>query len=114
MGPPSGSVPPPHLLGTPAPPQTWGDAHAGQLRMPPQPSANGPQSPGAHAAFVGVHVPASIVPSPPPQTLGLPPPPQISGGLHVPHDGIRPPHPSAWAPQFTPGRSAHVFGTHPL
>jgi len=44
-----------------------------------------------------------------PQTLGIPPPPQVSGAVHVPQLSELP-QPSPWVPQFT-ASSAHVFGT---
>ncbi len=46
-----------------------------------------------------------------PQTFGVCPPPQVSGGLQVPHTSV-PPHPSDTLPQVAP-RSAQVFGLHP-
>ena len=46
-----------------------------------------------------------------PQTLAVPPPPQISPAfMHVPHC-TTPPQPSAIGPQFAP-TLAHVFGAH--
>jgi hypothetical protein len=45
-----------------------------------------------------------------PQTLGTPPPPQMSGAAHVPQFRA-PPQPSPMGPQFAP-RSAHVRGLH--
>lgn len=110
MGAPSGSVPPPHLLGTPPPPQIAGAVQPPQLSTPPQPSPIGPQSPGAHEAFVGVH---TGPPSPefPPQRLGTPPPPQLCPPVHVPHNAVRLPHPSATTPQLAL-TSAHVSGVH--
>ena len=44
------------------------------------------------------------------QTAGVPPPPQISGDVQVPH-AIHAPQPSGTAPQFLPC-AAHVVGVH--
>jgi hypothetical protein len=70
-------LPPPHWLGAPPPPHTSGEVQVPHARMPPQPSAIGPQAPAGH--FVsGTHAPPpSPRITPPPQTFGLPPPPQI-------------------------------------
>ena len=43
-----------------------------------------------------------------PQTFGVPPPPQVSGRVHVPQPRV-PPQPSAIVPQFAPA-AAHVVG----
>jgi len=43
-----------------------------------------------------------------PQTFGVPPPPQVSGRVHVPQSRV-PPQPSAIMPQFAPA-AAHVVG----
>jgi hypothetical protein len=63
---------PPHTLGTPPPPQTWGALHPPQFAVsPPHPSATWPQFLPNWAHVLGVHVPPSgpaIVP--PPHTLG--------------------------------------------
>jgi hypothetical protein len=48
---------------------------------------------------------------PVPHTLGWPPPPQVSGGVHVPQS-IVPPHPSPAVPQSWPSWP-QVFGTQP-
>src|SRR2546428_108771 len=45
-----------------------------------------------------------------PHTLGVPPPPQLSGAVHVPQS-IAPPQPSSMTPQSTP--ATHVFGVQP-
>jgi hypothetical protein len=42
--------------------------------------------------------------------LGVPPPPQVWGAVHVPQVSV-PPHPSAIVPQFAPF-AAHVVGVH--
>ena len=46
------------------------------------------------------------------QTPVVPPPPQTSGWLQVPHDGKTPPQPSTIVPQFLPC-AAQVVGVHP-
>jgi hypothetical protein len=45
-----------------------------------------------------------------PHTLGVPPPPQVAGGVQEPQDR-RPPQPSAAGPQSMPS-CLHVFGMH--
>jgi hypothetical protein len=108
----------PHTFGSPAPPH---DSPLGQgapvphVTVPPQPSAITPQFIGmpdevtqTEPAVAGIH--AAL----PPHTFGVPPPPQVAGGVNVAHeDAMRPPHPSACWPQReeTLG-SLHVFGTH--
>src|SRR5438128_1476874 len=47
---------------------------------------------------------------PPPQTPGVPPPPHVCGGVHMPQL-IWPPQPSPAGPQCRP-RFAHVCGAH--
>lgn len=47
-----------------------------------------------------------------PQTLGVPPPPQVSGAVQLPH-WRRPPQPSAMGPH-EPSTSSQVFGTQSL
>lgn len=91
----------PHWLGTPPPPQIVPPVHwdVPQSRMPPQPSATLPHSFDAHVVF-GTHVPPSAPDTlPPPQTLG-PPPPQISGGVHVPQLAVTPLQPSGCGPHM--------------
>jgi hypothetical protein len=88
--------PPPHRLGTPAPPQSAGNVQVGvddeaQIAplqhwiAPPQPSAIGPHEFAGHVVS-GVHVPppSGPVTTPPPQLSSVPPPPQIAGSVHVP------------------------------
>ncbi len=70
----------------------------------PHPSANGPHVPGTVGQASGVHVRC-------PHMLGVPPPPHVSGGVHVPHDAIDPPQPSAIGPH-APGVVGHASGTH--
>lgn len=52
---------------------------------------------------------------PPPHTLGVPPPPQVKGGTHVPQS-MMPPQPSAMGPQLAPAcwqvRGVHGLATH--
>jgi len=45
-----------------------------------------------------------------PQALAMPPPPQLSGAVHLPQSRTSP-HPSDTVPQLAP-RSAQVFGRH--
>ena len=47
----------------------------------------------------------------PPQTLGVPPPPQIAGGVQVPQLSM-PPQPSPIGPQLRPSAVHDVRGTH--
>jgi hypothetical protein len=75
------------------------------MSIPPQPSPVVPQPTPSAAHVVGVQVAASLCP----QTLGFPPPPQVSAPVHVPHASI-PPQPSDCAPQLKPS-FAHVVGT---
>jgi hypothetical protein len=49
-------------------------------------------------------------PADPPQTLGVPPPPHVSGAVHPPQS-ILPPQPSPAKPHVAP-RSLHVSGVH--
>jgi hypothetical protein len=92
-------VVPPQVLGTPPPPQVCGGVQVPHVTRPPQPSAIGPHDPtpplGKSLHCFGVHLVL------PPQTLALPPPPQVSGAVHVPH-WRRPPHPSPTGPQVVP------------
>jgi hypothetical protein len=44
-----------------------------------------------------------------PQTFGVPPPPQVAGGVHWPQSSV-PPQPSAIGPQSTSG--VQVRGAH--
>jgi hypothetical protein len=45
-----------------------------------------------------------------PHTLGVPPPPHVSGAVHEPQASV-PPQPSEMEPQFFPW-AAHVVGVH--
>jgi hypothetical protein len=75
----------PQTFGVPLPPQIWpAVGHAApQSRMPPQPSAICPQLAPTALHVVGVHVlPPSEETPVPPQTLGVPPPPQVFGKSH--------------------------------
>src|SRR5438874_1751036 len=67
--------------------------------MPPQPSPMGPQLAPAAAQVRGVQAGG-------PHTLGVPPPPQVSGAVHMPQSST-PPQPSPTGPQLAPA-SAHV------
>jgi hypothetical protein len=55
-----------------------------------------------HVAIGWHATPPSAVTVPPPQTLGVPLPPQIEGAGHAPPQLTVPPHPSAMTPQFIP------------
>ena len=88
--PPSGAL---HTLGV-GTPHTPPFAHlplSPQKMRPPQPSGTWPQERPAHAAawVAGWHW------TPPPQTLGTPPPPHTFGAVHVPQFCVSPPQPSA-------------------
>ena len=94
-GPEHVAVPPsrfesPQLFGTPPPPQIAGATHVPQLGViPPHPSATCPQSAPALRHVAGVQVveasPASGPEATAPQAFGTPPPPHVSGRVHVPH-----------------------------
>jgi hypothetical protein len=102
---------PPQTLGVPPPPQVVGGAHVPHEEMsPPHPSATGPQFAPAAAHVRGVQAEPPSAPGLP-QRLGMPPPPQDSGIVHVPQLGMSAPQPSAAGPQFAPC-SRHVFGRH--
>jgi hypothetical protein len=64
-----------------------------QLIMPPQPSGAVPQFWPVGQVVLGTH---GV-----PQTLGVPPPPQVAGAVQVPQLSM-PPQPSAMEPQFWP------------
>jgi hypothetical protein len=76
---------PPHTLGVPPPPsalpppQVWGSEQVPQSITPPQPSPCWPQLTARVAHVAGTH--AAV----PPQTLGVPPPPQVVGAVQLPH-----------------------------
>src|SRR5207249_3618232 len=74
-----------------------------QLSVPPQPSETVPQSAPWAAQVVGVQAPV-------PQTLGVPPPPQVCGAVQLPQLKV-PPQPSGAVPQLFPS-CAQVLGTH--
>src|SRR5206468_2232718 len=110
--PPSGSVPvpvPPQTLDWPPPPQLCGVVQVPQLSNPPQPSATGPQLAPPSIASAQLF---GTQPATPPHTLGVPPPPQVSGAKQVPQS-IELPQPSPAGPQLKP-KSAQVFGTQVL
>ena len=73
-----------------------------QLRVPPQPSEAEPQLKPSPEHVFGVH----------PQTLAVPPPPQVWGAVQVPQFRV-PPHPSEAVPQLKPS-PAHVAGLQAL
>jgi hypothetical protein len=104
------------MLACPFAPHTCGDGQvAGQLTIPPQPSATGPHCLPVSAQLVaGVQVPPpGPWMLPPPQTFAWPPPPQICPCVaheELPHDTV-PPQPSAMLPQFIPAGHC-VSGVH--
>jgi hypothetical protein len=57
-------------------------------------------SPASHATLVEES----------PHCDGTPPPPQMAGEVHVPHEAIVPPQPLGQGPQFTPDGQV-VIGT---
>jgi hypothetical protein len=61
------------------------------ITVPPQPSGTVSQSSNAGQLVAGVQ----------PHTLGVPPPPQVWGALHVPQLRV-PPQPSGTVPQLSP------------
>ena len=74
-----------------------------QSSAPPQPSPVNPQSKPNCAHVFAAHVP-------PPQTLGVPPPPQVWGAVQSPQLMV-PPQPSPCSPQVAPSWR-HVRGVH--
>src|SRR5258708_5484519 len=81
---------PPHTLGVPPPPRVSGGVQGPQFTVPPQPSPMKPQFAPTAAHVVGTHgLPSTENESP--HTLAMPPPPQICGAVHVPHDAMIPP-----------------------
>jgi hypothetical protein len=72
---------PPQMLAVPPPPQNSGALQVPHVMRPPQPSASGPQEFAGKSLHVfGVHVFLPL-----PHVLDVPPPPHVSGALHVPH-----------------------------
>jgi hypothetical protein len=78
--------------------QTGAAGQVPQVRSPPQPSEIAPHVAPCASQVVGVQ----------PQTLSVPPPPQLWGAEHVPQFSV-PPQPSEISPQFRP-RAAQVVG----
>jgi hypothetical protein len=76
---------PPQTLGVPPPPSelppphVWGSEQFPQSITLPQPSPCWPQLTARVVHVAGTH--AAV----PPQTLGVPPPPQVVGAVHMPH-----------------------------
>ncbi len=99
----------PHVFGmsrpqtSPPSAQPW---QVPQSMVLPQPSLTGPQPAPSSAQVFGVQ--ASTPPSGIPQTFGIPPPPQVSGTVHVPQSSV-PPQQSEAMPQSKP-RSAQGVG----
>ncbi len=86
----------PHCPAIPPPPHTAGDAQGLQKAVtPPQPSACGPQVvDGNEAHESGLQAPASGKP----HWLGVPPPPQVAGGVHGLQSAVAPPDGGQGAP----------------
>lgn len=102
----------PHTLAIPPPPQVVPAAQVPHVNNPPQPLETGPQFAPTPAQLRATHgLPASAAP-PVPQTLGVPPPPQVVPDAQAPHIS-NPPQPSATGPQLAPV-PAHVRATHAL
>ncbi len=103
---------PPQRPGLPPPPQVCGATQVPHVSSPPQPSDTGPQSAPALAQVRRTHPgPASNLAPGEPQTLGIPPPPQVAPGAQAPHSRS-PPHPSETGPQLAPA-IAQVRGVQP-
>jgi hypothetical protein len=64
-----------------------------------------------HAFPQRVNPGPQCAPPPLPQTFGIPPPPQVWGGVQAPQWSV-PPQPSGIGPQLAPA-CAHVVGVHP-
>src|SRR5262245_34239039 len=104
----------PQTPDTPPPPQMYGAVQVPQSAVrPPQPSAILPQlTPGYSAQVFLAHGDPPSVSKELPQTLALPPPPQISPALvQVPQSMVAP-QPSPARPQLY-ARSVQVFGLQP-
>jgi len=91
-----------HVLGVPS--QAWFVPQVPQSSIPPQPSPCMPQLDPSEAQVAGVHMTVW------PQTLGMPPPPHVSGMVQVPQSSV-PPQPSPCMPQLKPS-AAQVVGVH--
>jgi hypothetical protein len=103
--------PAPHML-KPPPPQTAGAMQVPQSRVLPHPSEFIPQFQFSPTHVFGTHAggpasPPSVDGAIVPHTL-KPPPPHVSGDMHVPQL-MTLPHPSVFIPQLKPSW-AHVFG----
>src|SRR5262249_57471717 len=72
--------------------ETCGAVQLPQASQPPQPSGIAPQFFPCAAHVVGVHGP---------QTLAIPPPPQLCGAVQLPQVNVCP-QPSEIVPQFLP------------
>jgi len=76
-----GGVPRPQTFAMPPLPQVCGAVQAPQVSVPPQPSGTVPQFLPCAAQVVGVHAGGGV---PRPQTLAIPPPPQVCGAVQAP------------------------------
>ena len=96
--PPSGPIPggSPHLL-NPPPPHVSGAVHVPHWSSPPQLSAAGPQSYPSAVHVVGVQAAPPSGPAVNEPHLLNPPPPHVSGAVHVPQSRT-PPQPSPFLP----------------
>jgi hypothetical protein len=106
----------PHWFGVPPPPQMALPLHfvadAPQSITLPQPSETSPHSfAPQEAGVLGVQVVPPLLPPPCPQTLGVPPPPQMSGSAQGLQLSVTLPQPSGCGPHL-PGKSLHVFAVH--
>jgi hypothetical protein len=101
---------PPHWPAFPPPPQISQPGQVPQVAMvPPQPSGMAVPHEKPRLEHVwGVHAPASTAPHVP----GVPPPPQVSGGVQVPQFAVLPPQPSGYGPPQVNPRLPQVSGTH--
>jgi hypothetical protein len=89
----------PHIFAVPAPPQSWPLGQVlPQSRMPPHPSAILPQLP-LWQVVMGMHFPPSGPTTPLPQTLAVPPPPQVCGKVQGWQFAVTPLQSSGCGPQ---------------
>ena len=99
-----------HTLAMPSMPQSCPEGQAPQSTLPPHPLPTTPQYwPVGCVQTVGVQAPESAEA---PQTLEIPPAPQLKGDAQSPQSSKRP-HPSPIAPQYVPPTCVHVRGAQP-